>query len=182
MDRVLKALDRISTGRNLILSIIASAIVVITMAMLTQTLVYDVYGDALMPDTNFGYTFTEIQTAFDTLGQEGLQVWLQVHLLDLIFPLTYAFAMLFGIILELRAAFPEMQKLKLLVILPLGGAISDYIENALIATQAISYPNLSASVIALASAVTITKWILLYIGFAVIFLLIPLIFYRKFKK
>ena len=85
MDRVLKAMDRISTGRNLILSIVASGIVVITMAMLTQSMVYDVYGDAMMPDTNFGYTFTDIQTAFDTLEQDGLQVWSQVHMLDLIF-------------------------------------------------------------------------------------------------
>jgi hypothetical protein len=152
------------------------------MGALTQMLVYDVYGDANMPDTNFGYTFADIQGAFDTLGSDGLQMWLQVHLLDLIFPLTYAFSMTFGILMELRDAIPEKKNLRFLALLPILAAIADYIENTLIATQATSYPILSEAVISVASAVTITKWLLLYAGFAIIFLLLILVIIMRFRS
>ncbi|MFW9979592.1 MAG: hypothetical protein ACFFEJ_16030 [Candidatus Thorarchaeota archaeon] len=179
MDRLMKALDRISTPRNLVIAIVSAIVVVSLMGTLTQTFVYGVYGDANMPDTNFGYTFAQIQEAFDTLGSEGLQIWLQVHLLDLLFPLTYAFSMVFGILMELRASIPERKNLRLLALLPIGGAFADYIENTLIASQAYAYPALSESVIAIASLVTISKWLLLYAGFIVIFLLLILVIIQK---
>ena len=179
MERLLNGLDRFSTKRNLILGIISAFIVVSIMGALTQMLVYDVYGDANMPDTNFGYTFLDIQTAFDTLGSEGLQMWLQVHLLDLIFPLTYAFSMVFGIMMELRATVPDKRNLRLLALLPIGGAIADYIENILIASQAISYPEVSPQIIAIASIVTILKWVLLYVAFAIVFILLIILVIKQ---
>ncbi len=182
MNRLLNALDRISTPRNLILGIISAVVVVSVMGTLTQTMVYDIYGDANMPDTNFGYTFAQIQEAFDTLGNDGLQIWLQVHLLDLIFPLAYAFSMAFGILMELRAFLPEKKYLRLLALLPIGGAFADYVENTLIASQAIAYPALSESVIAIASIVTITKWLLLYAGFFVIFILLIGVLFKKLQS
>ena len=182
MDRMFSALDKISTPRNLTIGIISAIMVVSVMGALTQTLVYEVYGDANMPDTNFGYTFVEIQNAFDILGSEGLKIWLQVHLLDVIFPLTYSFSMVFGILMEIRASLPERKKLRLLVLLPMCGAIADYIENTLIATQVVSYPVLSESIIAIASMVTIAKWLLLYAGFMVIFLLLIIYFIMRIRK
>ncbi len=182
MKRLLDTLDRISTSRNLIIGIISAIVVVSAMGTLTQTLVYNVYGDANMPDTNFGYTFAQIQEAFNTLGSEGLQIWLQVHMLDLLFPLTYAFSMAFGILMELRSSLPEKESLRMIALLPLSAALADYLENALIASQAIAYPVLSEPVIAMASLVTITKWILLYAGFIAIFLLLLLVLMKKARK
>ena len=182
MYRMMKGLDKISTPRNLVLGIFSAIIIVSLMGTLTQILVYDVYGNANMPDTNFGYTYGDIQTAFDTLGSEGLNLWMQVHLLDVIFPLTYSFSMIFGILMEIRASLPERKNLQLLVLLPMGGAIADYIENALIATQVLSYPVLSESIIAIASLVTITKWLLLYAGFIAIFILLIIMAIKRVQK
>jgi len=53
------------------------------MAFLTQTCVYEIYGDVTMPDTRFVYTINEISGMFDILGHEGLRIWAQFHMLDL---------------------------------------------------------------------------------------------------
>ncbi|MFW9907022.1 MAG: hypothetical protein ACFFEF_00490 [Candidatus Thorarchaeota archaeon] len=182
MTKLIDALDRISTPRNLVIGVILAIIVVSLMGTLTQTLVYSVYGNANMPDTNFGYTFAQIQEAFETLGSEGLQAWLQVHLLDLIFPLTYAFSMTFGILMELRGTFPEKDSLRALGLLPIAAAFADYVENTLIASQAVAYPSLSPLIIGIASYVTIFKWLLLYAGFGVVFLLLLVFVAMKLKQ
>lgn len=182
MRRVLNVINQQSTVRNLVIAIIVSASSVAIMAMLTQSMVYDIYGSADMPDTNFGYSYDDILEAFDILGSDGLNVWLQVHLLDLIFPLGYSFAIAFAIMLELRNSFPENNNLRILALLPIFAAIFDYLENALIASQALAYPNLSVSVIALASGVTILKWLLLYASFIIVFILIPVVLYKRIRN
>ncbi len=168
----LESIERWSSLRNLMVMIVASFVVVMVMAMLTQTWVYDVYGEVTMPDTRITYSFTEISDVFNTLGQAGLNVWAQAHLLDFIFPLTYMFAMAFGINLEISKLSLEKPKMKYLVLFPLLAGIADYAENILVLTQIAAYPNLSELVIAIASAVTGLKWILLLVGFVVIFALL----------
>jgi len=182
MDRILDALEKQSTARNLVLAIIVSAVTVSLMAVLTQTMVYDVFGEADLPDMKLGYSYEDILVAFDTLGAEGLQVWMQVHLLDLLFPLGYAFAMVFGLMMELRIAFPEKRNFRAISLLPIFAAFVDYIENTLIATQAAAYPNLSGTVISIASGFTTIKWILLYAGFAFIFILLPIALYKRIRE
>ncbi|MFW9962508.1 MAG: hypothetical protein ACFFCX_03030 [Candidatus Sifarchaeia archaeon] len=176
---LLELIDRWSTLRNLILMIVASFVVVMVMAMLTQTWVYDVYGEVTMPDTRFSYSFNEITDVFNTLGPEGLIVWAQAHMLDFLFPLTYMFAMAFGLNMEIRKLYPENVNIKKLVLIPLLGGIADYVENILVLTQIAVFPNLSESVILIASVITSLKWILLVIGFVTIFVLLPLIIYHR---
>ncbi len=181
--RVLESIQKRSSLRNLILMIISSFIVVMVMSMLTQTLVYDVYADVTMPDTRFSYSIDEITDVFDALGQEGLYAWAQAHMLDFLFPLTYMFALAFGINIELRNSYPDNMRAKLLVLFPLFGGIMDYVENILVLTQIASYPLLSEFVIVIASAITSLKWILLGAGFVIVFALIPVVLYRtRFEK
>ena len=161
--------------------IVSSFVVVMIMAMLTQIWVYDVYADVTMPDTRFSYSINEISDVFNTLGQEGLYVWAQAHMLDFLFPLTYMFALAFGINMELRTSYPDSSRMKLLVLFPLFGGIMDYVENILVLTQIASYPSLSGPVIIIASTITSLKWILLGISFVIVFALIPLVLYRKTK-
>lgn len=178
--RLLEKIDNQSNLRNLAVMIVSSFIVVMVMAMLTQTWVYDVYGDVTMPDTRFTYSINEIADVFNTLGQDGLNVWAQAHMLDFLFPLTYMFAIAFGLNMEIRRLFPD-RKAKLLVLIPLFAGIADYVENILVLTQIAAYPTLSEVVIMIASAVTTLKWILLGLGFVIIFVLIPVVVYRKLR-
>ncbi len=170
-----------STLRNLVVMILTSFIVVMVMAMLTQTLVYDVYGDVTMPDTRITYSPNEITDVFNTLGQEGLNVWAQAHMLDFLFPLTYMFAIAFGLNMEIRKLSFDSSNAKKLVLIPLLAGIADYVENILVLTQIAAYPNLSEIVIMIASAITTLKWILLGLGFLIIFVFIPVIVYRRLR-
>ena len=177
--KLLEIIDNQSNIRNLVVMIVASFVVVMVMAMLTQTLVYDVYGDVTMPDTRLSYSLNEITVVFNTLGQEGLTVWAQTHMLDFLFPLTYMFALAFGLNMEIRTLYPDNTSVKKIVLIPLLAGIADYAENILVLTQIAAYPNLSELVIMIASAITSLKWILLGFSFLIIFIFIPLLIYQR---
>ncbi len=179
MERILIPIEKYSNRRNLFLGIVASIVVIAIMSIATQTLVYNVYGDFTMPDTRFGYTFTEIQTTFTSIGIEGLRMWAIAHSPDFLFPLAYSFSMMFAIMMELNSLEKNSGILRKSVLLPFLGAIADYIENLLILSQVAVFPNLSELVIAVASAVTLIKWAFLSLGFLVIFGLLILIIYRR---
>jgi len=132
MERILNFIERNANRRNLILGILGSIVTIAVMSIATQTLVYQVYGDFAMPDTKFGYSFTEIQTAFNAIGIEGLRTWAIAHSPDFLFPLAHSFSMMFGIMLELNKVEKNSGLLRKTVFLPLVGGIADYIENTLI--------------------------------------------------
>lgn len=172
MQRIGALIDRHSTRRNLLITLVVAALSVSLMGYLTQTLVYDDYGEANMPDTNIGYTYEQIMEAFDSLGSEGLGVWSQVHLLDLIFPLGYGLAMAIGTAMESRMVFPDRLQMRNLALIPLIGVVADYVENVLVASQIAAYPEVSELVVAVASIVTTAKWVFIYVGFLVILILL----------
>ncbi len=180
--RLLEALDRLSNIRNLAVLIIASIIVVSIMGIATQTFVYSIYGEVTMPDTRLAYSFSEIVDVFNTLGQEGLNIWAQAHMLDFLFPLTYMLAMVFGMNMEIRRIYPDNTNIKKLVLIPILSGIADYVENVLILTQIAAFPSLSESVIMIASAVTTLKWTLLGVGFAIIFVFVIIFVVKRVNQ
>ncbi|MHA1902433.1 MAG: hypothetical protein ACXADL_00020 [Candidatus Thorarchaeota archaeon] len=182
MERIIESFYKYSKPRNLGLAIIASGLIVSIMGFLTQILVYGVYGNADMPDTRFGYSYAEIIEAFHILGPDGLIVWLQVHMLDFLFPIAYSSALVFGLAMELRALLQDRTILRYLIFIPIVAAIADYIENILIASQALVYPNLSETIISIASFITTMKWILLYLAFALVLVLILILIYKRLSK
>lgn len=179
MMRMITALEKHSNIRNLVLAIIASAATILAMSYGTKVLVYDIYGEFTMPDTRIAYTITELEAILSSIDSEGLIIWSQIHLLDYIFPLTYFLALAFGILLELRTAYPERGKLKLLLLLPLVGCLTDYLENIFVLSQILSYPNLSEPIIILASAFTTIKWVSLALSFVIILGLLLVILYKR---
>jgi hypothetical protein len=182
MEKILVIVERHSNRRNLLLGVIASIATIAIMSIATQILVYEVYGDFTMPDMKFGYTFTDIQTAFNGIGIEGLRVWAIAHSPDFLFPLAYSFSMMFGTMLELNKVEKNSGLLRKTVLIPLAAGIADYIENILILSQIAVFPNLSEIVIAIASVVTLVKWVFLIVGFVVIFSLLILIIYKSFSS
>ena len=177
--RFLDVLDRMSNLRNLGVMILASIVVVSIMGIATQTWVYSIYGDVTMPDTRLAYTFAEMEDVFNTLGQEGLNIWAQVHMLDFLFPLTYMFAMVFGMNMEIRRIYTNNANVKKLVLIPIFGGLADYVENILVLSQIAAFPSLSETVIMIASAVTTLKWIFLGAGFAIIFVFVVLFIIKR---
>ncbi|MHA1638512.1 MAG: hypothetical protein ACTSUB_10925 [Candidatus Thorarchaeota archaeon] len=175
-------IDRLSTPRNLILAIIVSAVSIALLVSLTQTLVYDIYGEAAMPDLMLGYSYNDIMATFDSLGTDGLNAWLLAHAWDALFPVGYTLALVFGMTMLMRNTFPDRKRERVIVLIPIIAAIADYIENILIASQAISYPIVSEQIIAIASVVTIVKWLLLYVVFAIVFILLLIFIFKRIKR
>jgi hypothetical protein len=171
-----------STARNLTIVIIVSIIVISIMSIGTQSLVYDVYGEADMPDLMVSYDIDDVSEAFGILGSEGLEVWLTVHLLDYIFPVAYSLALAFGINLELNASKVQEQTTQLIALIPVFAGFFDYLENIIIAQQAFAYPNLSANIITMASLFTSLKWALLYLSFGFVFLLLIVVVYIRISS
>ncbi len=183
LTRVLDTIEKISRPKHLILGGLVSIIIAIMLGYLTQIMINDVYGDFVILDTRLGgYSFTDIQATFDGIGIEGLGVWLQIYALDFLFPFVYSVSMMIGINLELNKLEFSAKKIRLLVFLPLAAGITDYTENILLLSQILSYPNLSAFVIAIASVVTQLKWVLVLVSFSVIVFLLILIVFRSVKK
>lgn len=182
MMRMITTLEKHSNIRNLVFAIIASAATILAMSYGTKVLVYDIYGEFTMPDTRIAYTIVELEAILSSIDPEGLIIWSQIHLIDYVFPLTYFFALAFGMLLELRTAYPERGKLKLLLLLPLIGCLTDYLENIFVLSQILSYPNLSEPIIILASAFTTIKWVSLALSFVIILGLILVILYRRISS
>jgi hypothetical protein len=183
LTRVLDTIEKISRPNHLILGSLVSIIIAIMLGYLTQTMINDVYGDFTILDTRLGgYSFTDIQATFDGIGIEGLGVWLQIYALDFLFPFVYSVSMMIGINMELNKLEFSTKRFRPLVFLPLVAGFTDYIENILLLSQILSYPDLSASVIAIASVVTQLKWVLVLGGFSVIVFLLILIIIRSVKK
>ncbi len=183
LTRVLDTIEKISRPKHLILGGLVSIIIAIMLGYLTQIMINDVYGDFVILDTRLGgYSFTDIQATFDGIGIEGLGVWLQIYALDFLFPFVYSVSMMIGINLELNKLEFSTKRFRPLVFLPLAAGIMDYIENILLLSQILSYPNLSAFVIAIASVVTQLKWVLVLVSFSVIVFLLILIVFRSVKK
>ncbi|MCK4566646.1 MAG: hypothetical protein KAU48_04980 [Candidatus Thorarchaeota archaeon] len=183
MKSVLDTIEKISRPRYLILGSLVSIIIAIMLGYLTQTMINDVYGDFVILDTRLGgYSLTDIQVTFDGIGIEGLGVWLQIYALDFLFPFVYSVSMMIGINMELNKLEFSAKRFRPLVFLPLAAGIVDYTENILLLSQILSYPNLSALVIVIASVVTQLKWILVLVGFSVIVFLLILIIIRSMKN
>lgn len=182
MERTLNFVEQHANRRNLILGIVISIVTIAVMSIATQMMIYDVYGNFTMPDMRFGYTFNDIQTAFNAIGIEGLQAWAIAHSPDFLFPLAYSFSMMFGIAMELSKVENNSGLLRKTVFLPLAGGIADYIENILVLSQIATFPNLSELVIATASVITLVKWVFLILGFVVIFILLLLIVYKRISS
>ncbi|MHA2187050.1 MAG: hypothetical protein ACW99V_02295, partial [Candidatus Thorarchaeota archaeon] len=81
-----------------------------------------------------------------------------------------------------RALLQDRTILRYLIFIPIVAAIADYIENILIASQALVYPNLSETIISIASFITTMKWILLYLAFALVLVLILILIYKRLSK
>ncbi|RDE13483.1 MAG: hypothetical protein C4K48_08235 [Candidatus Thorarchaeota archaeon] len=182
MEKMISAVDKKASMRNLAVFTAMSLGIMLVMFYVTQILVYDVYGEFVMPDLRLSYSILDIQTIFSLVGQEGMIAWEQVHLLDYILPLAYSLAIAFGIMYELGRTYPERNGLKKLVLIPLLGCIMDYLENLLILSQILSYPNLSEPIIMLASIFTTMKWISMALGFAAILGFFVVIVYRRISS
>lgn len=126
-------------------------------------------GLKLLDMMPMGYSAQYIKTLFDTLGEEGRNVYLYNQIpVDMIYPGLFAISYFFlmGYFLH------KFQKLNpsyfLLTLLPVLAGIADYLENFGIVTMIYNYPELSELSMNLTNIFTIVKSVVTTIFFAVL--------------
>lgn len=148
---------RFFTKRTFFLSLTITICTFIIMALMLMPFL-SLSGGLLPLDMRLHYTINEVNQLFLALGVLGRQLYSLFQMVDMVFPIALALTMMCILVMIIGWGYDSDHRLSLIVFIPLGGAIVDYAENILIATQLLSYPALSSLIITIASSFTTIKW------------------------
>ena len=170
-------------GRKaVLLSILGIVLMNVVLAMLSEQILASSGGKAQIPDIAFGYTAEQLYTWFELYGERGRSIYAWIALgIDLVYPVIYTMGFIFFLTTAFEHAFPrQINSLYKLCLLPLLVFAADLIENALLSVALHSLPTQMPTLVAVASAVTQIKWLLLIIVLTT--LIIAIIGYLVYKK
>ncbi len=123
-------------------------------------------GSADSPDTSFFYAPRDLYAMAEAYGEEGRQAYVQARFtFDLVWPLVYTLFLVTAISWIFGRAFPPDSRWQLANLVPLLGALFDYLENLSTSLVMLRYPDQTAVVDFLAPAFTLAKWSLLGASF-----------------
>lgn len=179
MMRLTNWIESLASRRNILLGLLVTIIVGAIMMVGIQPQMMALTGGLPILDTRLAYTFNDVNDLLTALGVSGRQLYTYHQIADSVFPLAYALTMAFVLAILAKRVLPENARTRATVLLPLVGAVFDYLENALIASQIASYPTLSPAIIAVATGMTGVKWIFMAASFAAILLLAVVSYLRR---
>ena len=134
-------------------------------------------GGVTMPDLHFYYTRDFLQNLFNSYGESGIKEYMQLQLVDMIYPVAYA------LLLSSLLFIPyKNTKTYYLIYFPFIAIVFDYFENFAIRYLATAYPDMSNGVVHFAAFCTSWKWIFIAISILSIFYGFGLMIYRKYGK
>jgi hypothetical protein len=118
---------------------------------------------AAIPDLEFGYTADQIYTWLTAYGERGRSFYLLTALfVDMVYPIIYTLAFIFAFVTILENSFPRLvNSLHKYTFLPVLVLILDVIENSCSAILLLNYPVQLPNLVAFASALTQTKWLII---------------------
>lgn len=127
------------------------------------------YRDAGSPDMSFYYTPDDLYQMADTYGEEGREAYIRARFsFDLIWPLVYALFLSTAISWLYQKAFAQDSAWQRANLVPVLGALLDYLENISASLVMVRYPSPTAVLDMVASIFTMLKWILVVGGFALL--------------
>jgi hypothetical protein len=125
-------------------------------------------------DLLFGFSPEQAQSMLAAYGPQGRVTYALVDAsLDVIYPIVYTLFFSLAITFLFRYAFGEGSPLLRAQLLPFGAIVFDYLENIAVITMLFTFPAVSPTVVAAASAVNRLKW--LFAGASIIAVLIGLV-------
>lgn len=168
--RLSQWIQRISNGWltliTLILFLLFTALILPAQTARIET---DV-GDARSPDMSFYYTPAELYQMAESYGEDGRQAYIKARFtFDLIWPLIYMMFFTVGISWVYGRAFELDSPLQRVNLVPVLGALFDYLENLSTSLVMARYPNITVGVDTLATIFTMVKWI--FVGGSMVLLL-----------
>ena len=160
LQRVSDWLRRVSTGwvalSALVVFILFAALVLPGQSATAE----QVAGDAGSPDTSFYYSAKELYQMAEAYGAEGRSAYIRARFtFDLVWPLIYTAFLVTAIGWVFGKAFRSDSRWQLANLLPLLGALFDYLENLSTSLVMGRYPDQATVAAALAPLFTSRKWI-----------------------
>jgi hypothetical protein len=116
-------------------------------------------GSADSPDMSFFYSPSDLYRMAESYGEEGRQAYVRARFtFDLVWPLVYALFLVTAISWLFGRAFPPDSRWQRANLVPLLGALFDYLENLSTSLVMLRYPDQTAVVDLLAPLFTALKW------------------------
>lgn len=123
-------------------------------------------GSADSPDMSFFYSAGDLYRMAESYGEAGRQAYIRARFtFDLVWPLVYTLFLTTSIGWVFGKAFGPDSRWQLANLIPLLGALFDYLENLSTSLVMLRYPEQTAVVDALAPVFTAAKWLLLGASF-----------------
>ncbi len=134
-------------------------------------------GGVSIPDLHFYYTAEFLQNLFTAYGKNGIEEYLQLQLVDMVYPLVY------GLLLStlLYISFKN-SKMYYLIYFPFAATVFDYFENFTIRYLATIFPETNKGLAHFAAICTSWKWIFIIASILLVFYGFGVMIYRKYKR
>ena len=158
---------RFSTGRVVLIALVTFLLFTALVLPRQASAADRSAGGAGSPDMSFSYSAQDLYQMAEAYGQQGRAAYVRARFtFDLIWPLVYTFFLATAISWLLRGASTSL--LHRLNLVPIFGALLDYLENISTSLVMLRYPQPTAIVDRLAPFLTLSKWILVYGSFVVL--------------
>ena len=116
-------------------------------------------GSADSPDMSFFYSPSDLYRMAESYGERGREAYVRARFtFDLVWPLVYTLFLTTSISWVFSKAFGPDSRWQRTNLIPLLGALFDYLENLSTSLVMLRYPDQTAVVDALAPVFTALKW------------------------
>ncbi len=120
-----------------------------------------------VPDLSFGFSAETLHSMLDQYGEDGRPAYFFVaSVIDIIYPVVYAVSLC--LLLTLLFKRNGWSRRKILVLLPIFVAMSDFMENLGIVMAAREFPEINESWAWFGSTAGMIKWILFGVCLAIL--------------
>jgi hypothetical protein len=152
-------MQRKASGRNVLLLFFPTMAVYLLMLLVTIPRVQHYAPDTALFDLSpAGYTHVQALTLLQSLGPEGRDAYLFPQLaLDFVYPGLFAICYSLMLIRVYAKRFQAQSKLRYLALLPAFGGLCDYVENILIIRMIRTFPDVTETLVSVASGFTLLK-------------------------
>ncbi len=145
MDKILKLLNKYSSGKNVIILFAATLIVYLLMLFITIPNVMNyANGMEILDMQPIGYSAEYAKTLLDSLGNDGRHAYLYYQIpLDLVYPILFGLAYSLMLTYFFKKILKAESKLFVLSVIPIIAGVFDYFENIGIVIMLSIYPSFS---------------------------------------
>ncbi len=159
-----------STGRIVIISLVVFLLFGALVLPGQASKAEQISGDSGSPDLSFYYTADDLVQMAAAYGEEGREEYVRARFtFDLVFPLVFAFFMITALSWLTRKIFSSDSSWQMANLIPVFGAVFDYLENISTSMVMARYPSSTDIVASLAGIFTSLKWI--FVGVASILII-----------